>query len=159
VLGLCGAILGTALIALKGSFTDIVFQKWPSIVIIGGALLTVGYTFIAWLFKVRITMRDAFFSIVLLGLPWLSLSAGLYILVKSVPRGILPFMGILLFAWIWLVPILLGRNLCRGIGIIVPEAQTWRVRCSVIISITLLMGSFLIIYFFASVPDVPAAAP
>lgn len=153
VLGLCGAVLGISLVVFDTNIAHVVFQKAPSVVLIGGALLAVGYTFFASLFGIRISMRDAFFSILFLSLPWLSLTAGLYILVRTVPQTALPWMGLVLFLFISLAPVLLTRNLCRGIRILVPDTRLWRVYCSVILSAALLMGSFVMIWIFVEFPN------
>ena len=149
VLGFCGAVLGTALIVLKGHLSDMVFQRAPSVVLIFGAVLAIGYSTVGSLFGVQISLRDAFFTILLLGLPWLSLTAGIYIAVKTFPAT---FMGLVLFVWLWLTPILLTRNLCRGIAMVAPGAKRWRVRCSVIVSVVLLIAPFVIVWMFAEVP-------
>ena len=153
VLSLSGAILGVVLVVFDANLVKVIFQKWPATVLVCGALVTVLYTCIAWAFRVTITVRDALFSILLLSLPWLSLSAALYFLVMTAPKMFLPWLGLFLFFWIWLVPILLTRNLCHGIKILVPGAQKWRIYCSVIVWMVLLLGSFILIVVFVSVPQ------
>ena len=150
VLSFSGAMLGTALVVYKGSLNDVVFQRAPAAVLLGGAILAVGYTFVAQFFGVRIGMRDAFFTILLLGLPWLSLTAALYVWAGA-SRS--PVMGLILLLWVWLAPIILIRNVCRGMGMIASECGKWRVRLSVIAPVLLLLMAALAVWLFADVPN------
>jgi len=152
VLSFCGVLLGIALVVFDRNPGNVVFQKWPTVLLICGAVLAVLYTFIAWFFKVSISMRDALFSILLLSLPWISLTVGLYFLVKTLPDSLLPWMGLILLVWIWLVPFLLTRNLCVAIRILAPEVKRWRVNGSVIVWIVLVIGSLVLVQVFVEVP-------
>jgi hypothetical protein len=154
VLSFSGVMLGTALVVYRGgSLYDIVFQKAPTAVLLAGALLAVGYTFVASLFGVRVGLRDAFFTILLLGLPWLSLTAALYVWAGASKAT---WMGLVLVIWILLAPFMLIRNICRGLGMIVPDCNKWRIRCSVVIPVLLLAVALFLVHLFA---EVPAATP
>ena len=154
VLSFCGVMLGTALVVYRGgSLTDIVFQKAPSAVLLAGALLAVGYTFVGSLFGVKVRLRDAFFTILLLGLPWLSLTAALYVWAGASKAT---WMGLILVMWILLAPFMLIRNICRGLSMIVPDCNKWRIRCSVVIPVVVLAVALFLVHLFA---EVPAATP
>jgi len=151
VLGFCGAMLGTALVVYgSGNLSDIVFQKAPAACLLAGALLAVGYTFVASIFGVGIRLREAFFTILLLGLPWLSLTAALYVWAGTSKAT---WMGLVLFLWILLAPIMLLRNICRGLNMIVPDCNKWRVRLSVVIPVVLLAIALFLVHLFAEVPS------
>lgn len=152
VLGFTGAMLGTALVVYKSNVTDIVFQKTPAAVLLAGALLAVGYTFIAQLFKVKISVRDAFFTFLLLGLPWLSLTAALYVWAGA---SRMPVMGIVLLLWILLAPVILFRNICRALAMMHTECNKWLVRLSVMVPVCLLLAALFAVWLFAEVPEVP----
>ena len=158
VLSFSGAMLGTALVVYKGNLGDIVFQKVPAAVLLAGAIIAVGYTFVAQFFGVRIGMRDAFFTILLLGLPWLSLTAALYVWAGASHS---PVMGLIVFLWFWLTPIILVRNVCRGLAMILPECRKWRIRLSVIAPSLVLLIAISAVWLFADVPTAkpPAKAP
>ena|SRR5437016_1154740 len=152
VLGFTGAILGLSLVVYKGNISDIVFQKAPAAVLLAGALLAVGYTFTAQLFGVRITVRDAFFTILLLGLPWLSLTAALYVWAGA---SRMPTMGLVLLLWVLLAPLILFRNVCSALAMIHTECNKWRIRLSVIIPVFVLLVALLAVWLFAEVPNAP----
>ncbi len=149
VLGFTGAMLGTALVVYKGSLSSIVFQKIPAAVLLTGALLAVAYTFVAQLFGVKIGVRDAFFTLLLLGLPWLSLTSALYVWVGA-SRS--PWMGLVLLLWILLAPIILIRNVCRGLGMILVDCSKLRLWLSVVLPVFVLVVGILFVWLFAQVP-------
>lgn len=152
VLSFCGAMLGTALVVYKGgSLNDIVFQKAPAAVLLAGALLAVGYTFIGGFFGIKIGLRDAFFTILLLGLPWLSLTAALYVWAGASKA---PLMGLVLLIWIVLAPIMLVRNICHGLSMIT-DCKRWRVWLSVVLPLTILLAALIAVWLLADVPTNP----
>lgn len=154
VLSFCGVMFGTALVVYRGgSLYDIVFQKAPAAVLLAGALLAVGYTFVASLFGLSIRLREAFFTILLLGLPWLSLTAALYVWAGASKAT---WMGLVLLIWILLAPLMLIRNICGGLSMILPDCNKWRIRCSVVIPVVLLAVALFLVHLFA---DVPGATP
>jgi len=153
VLSFSGAILGVTLITFSRDLTTIPFQKWPAVVLVLGALLTIGYYALACIFRVTISVRNALFTILLLSLPWLPFLPLMYFLVKTLPKSLLPPIGILLFLASWTAPVLLTRNLCCGVKITVAEVSTWRVNCSIIAWIGLLIGGFVLTIVFVSLPN------
>jgi hypothetical protein len=146
VLSFTGVMLGTALVVFDKGLTEIVFQKAPATVLLAGALLAVGYTFVASLFGIAIRLREAFFTILLLGLPWLSLTAALYVWAGASKA---PWMGLILILWILLAPFMLIRNVCRGLNMIVPNCNKWRIRFSVVIPLALLANALFLVWLFA----------
>jgi hypothetical protein len=64
--------VNVSLSGLLGGVDDLVLPFKPAIyVILCGALLATVYTLIAGLFKIKVTLQDAFFVILSLCLPWL----------------------------------------------------------------------------------------
>lgn len=153
VLSFSGAILGVTLIKFNGGLSEIPFQKWPAVVLVLGALLTIGYYALASVFRVPISVRNALFTILLLSLPWLPFLPLIYFLVKTLPKSLLPPVGIMLFLASWTIPVLLTRNLCSGVKVTVPEVSAWRVNCSVIAWVGLLIGGFVLTLVFVSMPN------
>jgi hypothetical protein len=149
VLSFTGAILGSVLVVFHGKLGDVVFQKVPAAVLLMGAILAVFYTFSASVFGVQITMKNAFFTILLLSLPWISLTVALHAWVGASARANRwAWMGPIWLAWVWLVPIYLSRNLCRGISMLNPACRKWRVCLSVILPVTFLIGLFILVTLF-----------
>lgn len=147
VLSFTGVMLGTALIVYNdGNPADIVFQKAPATVLLAGALIAVGYTFVASLFGINLGMRDAFFTILLVGLPWLSLTVALYVWAAASKAA---WMGPVLILWLLLAPFMIVRNVCRGVSMIVPECNKWRIRCSVVIPLVLISSVLFVVWLFA----------
>ena len=151
VLSFSGAVLGTALIVIRDNVSGIVFQKFPAALLLGGALVAVGYTFIARLFGVEISLRDAFFAILLLTLPWLPLTIALYVGVEATRW---PWMALVWIIWVVLAPLSIVRNICRGFGLVIPECGKLRLYLSVIVPSLLFASAVLFVWLFA---DFPAA--
>lgn len=149
VLGFTGALLGISLIVLeKKDVAGIIFQKAPAAVFVGGAIIAVSYTFVARIFGVQIGIRDAFFAILLVGLPWVSLTSAVYVMV-----GRFPVLAPFLVLWIFLMPVILLRNVCRALGMILPDCNKWRVRVSVVAPAFLLLAIVACVWLFRDQPE------
>jgi hypothetical protein len=149
---LSGVALGTPTIAaegLKKGFEIMVLDSKPALLLImGGACLSVTYTFIFgsmfFVPKLRcvpITLRQSFFTLLLLSLPWLPPTA----LMRGIVHMSVPFRSFMIIAWFYIAALGIVYNFYRGVSMIHPRCPRWRILLSIVLPILVLLALFFVV--------------
>ena len=159
VVFLAGVGYGVPLVAspstlLKTIPSLIVFNSRPALLFLLGAAALAGiYTYVfAKIFVVPITIKQAFFIILFLGLPWVPITA----FMLGLETVGVPFYSLIFLLWIYFVLIILIVNFYRGISSMCVTCPRWRVFGSVFIAIMLVVFSyFALMEWLVRVHDEP----
>lgn len=154
---LSGTIVVTKDILSGNAAIGILVLESPAalkLLLIGAILAIIYYFVLAKAFRVPITLPQALFTIMLLGLPWLPLTA----LIHSFASTNIAFGTFVELFWFYLSPIVLVGNFSRGISSICPSCSKWRIRASFVVPILILILGFLFVGTGRKDPK-PAAQP
>jgi hypothetical protein len=138
MLGAIMVIFSLGLTASGQSWRDFASNsKYLLLVLVVGAVVAVPYAFIlAPLLRIRITFAQTFFTVLLLGLPWLPLITLVWAFGTAWSSGLL----VAIFLYIMtLVPL---YNFCKGVSVIA-GCRTWRPILSLVIPLGLALAVFV----------------
>ena len=137
MLGAIIAIFSIGLNAAGQSWRDFASSsKYLLLILVVGAVVAVPYAFVlAPLLRIRITFVQTFFTVLLLGLPWLPLITLVWAIGKVWNGGLL--VAILLYI-MTLVPL---HNFCKGVSV-VARCRIWRPILSIVIPLGLAVAIF-----------------
>jgi hypothetical protein len=155
VVFLSGVALGIPTIATEGlrkGFESMVVESKPALfLLMGGAALSAMYSFvfgssffIRKLQCVPMTLRQSFFTMLLMGLPWLPPTA----LMKGLTHTDISSKRIVTFliiAWFYIAIIGFLYNFYRGVSIIHPRCPRWRILLSIMLPLAVLVALFLLV--------------
>lgn len=144
VLLMLGAVITAFSLGLGAAGQD--WKKFVSnssylfLILVIGAVVAAPYAFVlAPLLRIRITFVQAFFSVLLLGLPWVPLIALIWAVGKVWTSG-LAGLGVSIFLYILaIVPL---YNFSKGVAI-VSNCRLWRVLISIFIPFILAIAVFV----------------
>ena len=160
-LGLSGILIGASTVIstkdlLKGGEAILLQSKPALFILVGGVCLAVVYTFffgglffIPKLRCVPITLRQAVFATLLLGLPWLPPLALVVGIATQLSRAAVagPIKGLIAFVLIaleYVCGLAFMFNFYRGVRALHPDCPWWRVSASIIIPTSFIGGLYLI---------------
>jgi len=148
VVFLSGVGYGVPLVASPSSLLKtvpwlIVLNSRPALLFLLGAAALAGiYTYVfAKIFRVPITIKQAFFVILFLGLPWVPITA----FILGLENVGVPFYSLIFLLWIYFVVVILIINFYRGITTICATCPRWRIWGSVIIAVMLVVVSYFVL--------------
>jgi hypothetical protein len=139
---------------LVRGFDVLVLESKPALLLlIAAACLSVMYTFffgalffIPKLRCVPVTLRQAFFTVLLMGLPWLPPTALMRGLVHlDIGSPLKNILTIILVAWYYIALLGFVSNFYRGISTIHPQCKWWRKTLSLLIPISITLIIYLAI--------------
>jgi hypothetical protein len=124
----------------KAALAVLVLESGPAmqLLIIGGVLAVVYHFVLAKALRIPVTFSQALFTIMLLGIPWLPLTA----LIHTFASTNIGWGTLAEVFWFYLSPIVLVGNFSRGISSLHPACNKWRIRASFILPILILIVGF-----------------
>lgn len=141
VLLMLGAIIAAFSLGLNAAGED--WQKFVSnsrylfLVLVIGAVLAVPYAFmLAPMLRIKINLVQTFFSVLLLGLPWMPLVALIWA-VGRVWTG-----GLVVTVFLYILMIVPLRNFCRGVQMI-SQCRPWQPYLSIMVPLVLALAVFV----------------
>ena len=141
---LSGTIVATKDILSSNPVLGVLVLESPAaveILLVGAIVAIIYYFVLAKAFRVPVTLPQALFTIMLLGLPWLPLTA----LIHSFASSNISFGTFVEVFWFYLAPIVLVGNFSRGISSICPRCSRWRIRASFVVPILILILGFSLV--------------
>jgi hypothetical protein len=135
VIFLLNAVVGTFAVAAADFNKLVLGNRNALLILLGGMLASVVYAFIiSPVFKVKISLPQAFFAFLQLGVPWLPLIALVWAI--GYTQQPFPLKGFLVPINLYLIPLLTIKNIRRGVSVIT-DCPAWRVRASLFIPLIL----------------------
>jgi hypothetical protein len=124
----------------KAALAVLVLESGPALqlLLIGAALAVVYHFVLARVCRVPVTFPQALFTILLLGIPWLPLTA----LIHSFAATNIAWGTLVEVFWFYLSPIVLVGNFSRGVSALHPSCKKWRIRASFVLPIVILVVAF-----------------
>lgn len=144
VLLMLGAVVTAFSLGLGAAGED--WRKFVSnssylfLILVIGAVVAVPYAFVlAPLLRIRITFVQAFFSVLLLGLPWLPLIALIWAVGKVWTSGLA---GLSVTVFLYILALVPVYNFSKGVAM-VSNCKLWRVLISLFIPAVFVMTVFV----------------
>ena len=128
--------------------------RYSILVILAGALFAALYSFtMAPLFKITINIRQAFFTVLFMILPWIPIALLVWAFVYILPLATIPFVSLFIVLFLFLIfPIVSVVQFSRGVTLV---SGCPKMKCTASVAIPSVIIYLLVLWIWMRMPDAP----